>query len=223
MLGQSGPLQSVPMAKTLDTTPLADGFSMPAEFAPHAGCWMLWPERPDNWRLGALPAQQAFANVATAIARFEPVTVGVSAGTFRVRARAAPGAGARRRDVPRRCLDARRRPDVRDQRAWRAPRRRLALQRLGRAFRAGSIFRGTRTTSSRSKVLEIEGSDRYRAPIVNEGGAIHVDGEGTALVTEQVLLNPNRNPGMAEGRDRAPAHGLSRRADGHLAGRGRRR
>jgi len=46
------------------------------------------------------------------------------------------------------------------------------------------------------KVLEIEGWDRYRAPIVNEGGAIHVDGEGTALVTEQVLLNPNRNPGM---------------------------
>ena len=48
------------------------------------------------------------------------------------------------------------------------------------------------------KVLEIEGSDRYRAPIINEGGAIHVDGEGTALVTEQVLLNPNRNPGMAK-------------------------
>ena len=43
------------------------------------------------------------------------------------------------------------------------------------------------------KVLEIEGCDRYRAPIINEGGAIHVDGQGTALVTEQCLLNPNRN------------------------------
>jgi agmatine deiminase len=46
-------------------------------------------------------------------------------------------------------------------------------------------------------VLEIEANDRYRAHIVNEGGAIHVDGEGTALVTEQVLLNANRNPGIA--------------------------
>jgi agmatine deiminase len=44
------------------------------------------------------------------------------------------------------------------------------------------------------KVLEIEGGDRYRAPLVNEGGAIHVDGEGTALVTEECLLNVNRNP-----------------------------
>ena len=70
------------MTRTLTTTPAADGFWMPGEFEPHAGCWMLWPERPDNWRLGALPAQQAFANVATAIARFEPVTVGASAAHF---------------------------------------------------------------------------------------------------------------------------------------------
>ena len=51
---------------------------MPAEFEAHAGCWMLWPERPDNWRRRAVPAQQAFASVAAAIARFEPVTVGAS-------------------------------------------------------------------------------------------------------------------------------------------------
>ena len=34
------------------TTPAADGFRMPGEFEPHDGCWMIWPERPDNWRLG---------------------------------------------------------------------------------------------------------------------------------------------------------------------------
>jgi agmatine deiminase len=33
--------------------------------------------------------------------------------------------------------------------------------------------------------------------MINEGGAIHVDGEGTALVTEQCLLNRNRNPGLS--------------------------
>lgn len=30
---------------------------MPGEFGPHIGCWMLWPERSDNWRNGAKPAQ----------------------------------------------------------------------------------------------------------------------------------------------------------------------
>ena len=46
------------------------------------------------------------------------------------------------------------------------------------------------------KVLELTDCERYCAPLVNEGGAIHVDGQGTALVTEQCLLNPNRNPAL---------------------------
>ena len=34
----------------------------------------------------------------------------------------------------------------------------------------------------------------YDGPLTVEGGAIHVDGRGTLLVTEQCLLNENRNP-----------------------------
>ena len=30
-----------------------------------------------------------------------------------------------------------------------------------------------------------------------EGGAIHVDGQGTCLTTEECLLNPNRNPQLS--------------------------
>ena len=55
---------------------------MPAEWEPHAGAWMLWPERPDNWRDNAAPAQRAFAAVAAAIVKSEPVTMGVSADQF---------------------------------------------------------------------------------------------------------------------------------------------
>ena len=48
-----------------------------------------------------------------------------------------------------------------------------------------------------AKVLEVEGAERYRAPLVLEGGSIHVDGEGTVLTTEECLLNPNRNPELS--------------------------
>ena len=67
---------------TLNSTPRADGFYMPAEWAPQTQTWMIWPERPDNWRLGGKPAQAAHVAVAKAIARFEPVTVAVSAGQY---------------------------------------------------------------------------------------------------------------------------------------------
>ena len=70
------------MSHTLEGTPYADGFRMPAEFDPHRGCWMLWPERGDTWRLGAKPAQSCFTRVAEAIAAFEPVTVGVNHGQW---------------------------------------------------------------------------------------------------------------------------------------------
>jgi len=46
------------------------------------------------------------------------------------------------------------------------------------------------------KVAEIERVDRYKAPLVLEGGSIHVDGEGTVLTTEECLLSPGRNPDL---------------------------
>ncbi len=59
------------MTRLLDSTPREDGYRMPGEYEPHAGTWLLWPQRPDVWRLGGKPAQRAFVALATAIARFE--------------------------------------------------------------------------------------------------------------------------------------------------------
>ena len=44
-----------------ESTPKADGFFMPAEFAPQDRVWMGWPHRTDTWAHGAKPAQKQYA------------------------------------------------------------------------------------------------------------------------------------------------------------------
>jgi agmatine deiminase len=181
---------------SLKTTPTADGFRMPGEFEPHSGCWIAWPERPDNWRLGAKPAQEAYAAVAEAIAASEPVTMAVSDAQFaNCRAMLSPEV----RVVEVSTDDA----WIRDHGPTFVVN--AAGERRGVDWRfnawggteGGLYFPWDRDDRVAAKVLEIEGNDRYRAPIVLEGGAIHVDGEGTVLTTEECLLNPNRNPELS--------------------------
>jgi agmatine deiminase len=184
------------VSETIDSTPAADGFRMPGEFEPHDGCWMAWPQRPDNWRLGAAPAQEAYVAVATAIAASEPVTMAAPAAQLE-RARALLPEAVRVVEIP-------------SDDAW--------IRDTGPSFvvdgsggRRGVDWRFNAWGGAKgglyssweqddrvaARVLEVEGTERYRAPIVLEGGAIHVDGEGTVLATEECLLNPNRNPGLS--------------------------
>ncbi|WGW12301.1 agmatine deiminase family protein [Saxibacter everestensis] len=43
-------------------------------------------------------------------------------------------------------------------------------------------------------IAEVTGAELVSSMMVNEGGGIHVDGEGTVLLTETVQLDPRRNP-----------------------------
>ena len=184
------------MSATLTSTPAADGYRMPGEFEPHSGCWMAWPERPDNWRLGAKPAQEAYAAVAEAINHSDPLTMAVSDGQFE-HCRSVLSASIRVvemstndawiRDMgPTFLVDGRggRRGVDWHFTAW-------------GGLEGGLYFPWDRDDRVAQKVLEIEGADRYAAPIVLEGGSIHVDGEGTVMATEECLLNANRNPGLS--------------------------
>ena len=184
------------MSAKLASTPAADGYRMPGEFEPHAGCWMLWPERPDNWRLGAEPAQEAYAAVAEAINASDPVTMGVSDAQFEharsmlspsIRVLEVSSDDAWIRDCgPTFVIDGRgaRRGVDWHFNAW-------------GGLEGGLYFPWDRDERVAAKVLEVERVGRYRAPLVLEGGSIHVDGEGTVLTTEECLLNPNRNPKLS--------------------------
>ena len=169
---------------------------MPGEFEPHAGTWMLWPERPDNWRENARPAQRAFVELATAVARFEPLSMGVSPAHFTsARSKLPPHIrivemthdDCWMRDVGPTCVvnskDLVRGVDWRFN-AW-------------GGSQGGLYSPWDQDELVARKVLEVERWDRYDAPFINEGGAVHVDGAGTALVTEECLLNRNRNPKLS--------------------------
>ena len=184
------------MSKRLQTTPRADGFRMPGEFEPHSGCWMLWPERPDNWRLGAKPAQTAFTAVATAISASEPVTVGVSPRQYQ-NARAMLPEKVRVVEISNNDSW------IRDCGPTFVTNTEGEIRAIDWIFNSwggldgGLYFPWDQDDLVAQKVAEIENTHSYRAPIVLEGGSIHVDGEGTLLTTEECLLNKNRNPGLS--------------------------
>ncbi len=184
------------MARLLDTLPRPDGFAMPAEWSPHARTWMAWPERPDNWRRGARPAQEAFAAVAAAIAEVEPVRMAVSPEQRDRAASVLPAAvelvelatdDGWMRDIGPTCVTdgggAVRGVD------W--------IFNVWGGLEGGLYSTWDRDDAAAARVCEVEDLDRYRAPFVLEGGAIHTDGEGTLLTTEECLLHPNRNPGLS--------------------------
>jgi agmatine deiminase len=183
------------MAQIISSSPRADGFRMPAEFEPHAGTWMLWPQRPDNWRMAAKPAQAAFAVVARTIAQCEPVTVGANPDQVSHARQMLPGSV--------------RVVEIANNDAWMRDcgpsfivNDKGSVRGIDWDFNAwgglvnGLYFPWDLDQAVAQKVLEIEGVDRYKAPLVLEGGSIHVDGQGTCLTTEECLLSPGRNPGL---------------------------
>ena len=179
--------------KKLDTKPRDDGFRMPGEFERHSGTYMIWPERPDNWRLGGKPAQQVFAKVANTIGKYEPMTMCVSSAQY---------------DNARNMLeDYVKVVEMSNDDSWmRDCGATFVVDDKGNkraidwAFNAwgglvdGLYFPWDQDDKVAMKMSELEQVDRYRLDdFILEGGSIHVDGEGTLMTTEECLLSEGRN------------------------------
>ena len=184
------------MVYTLNSTPRNDGFHMPGEFEPHAQTWMLWPERTDNWRLGGKPAQKAFTAVAAAIAQFEPVSMGVSQAQYK-NARAMLPSHIRVLEISSNDAWMRDCGPTFIKNEWGLVRGVDWDFNAWGGLESGLYFPWDLDDLVACKVLETENLDRYKAPLVLEGGSIHVDGQGTLITTEECLLNPNRNPTLS--------------------------
>jgi agmatine deiminase len=180
-------------ARTLLDTPRTAGLAMPAEWETHERTLMAWPVRVELWGEGLAHARRDYAQVARAIAEFEPVLMV-----------APPGAQA---EVKQRCgagVDVVELP-IDD--SWIRDSGPIFVtggddgRRAGVDFGfdgwGGKFLPCDRDDALAAALLAHLGVDRFEAPLVLEGGAITVDGEGTLITTEQCLLNPNRNPSLA--------------------------
>lgn len=172
--------------------PIEEGYKMPPEWAPHKRCWMAWPCHPPTF--ADLPkAREAYAGVARAIAHFEPVTMIANPDHFE--------------DARTRCGNTVEVLAIEINDSWTRDTGPTYLVD-GRGGLAGvdwpfnnygeidPDYASDKLLAQR--LLETSGARRFEAPIILEGGAIHTDGQGTLLTTENVVLNPNRNPGLTK-------------------------
>lgn len=163
---------------------------MPAEWARHRRSWMCWPCRIEAWGgVAALArAKRAFADIARTIAVFEPVTM-VARPDDAAEASAMLGAAA---DILALPLDD----------SWMRDSGPTFLRGAGGLaavqwhFNAwgGKYAPYAADAALATRIAEAAGAHAFETPLVCEGGAIHSDGEGTLIATEQTLCNPNRNP-----------------------------
>ncbi|MEV6007906.1 agmatine deiminase family protein [Streptomyces sp. NPDC051976] len=168
-------------------------FRMPAEWTQHERCLMAWPARPELWGGVLDEVRQEYAQVARAIAQFEPVTMVALPGQGEG-ARAACGESVEIVELPI------------DDSWFRDSGPIFVTDEDGRC--AGVDFRFNSWGEKHSPwdaddrisaaLLERMDVPRIASSMVLEGGSITVDGEGTLITTEQCLLHPNRNPGMSK-------------------------
>ncbi|TAP43058.1 agmatine deiminase family protein [Arthrobacter sp. S39] len=169
---------------------------MPAETAPQERLWMAFPT--GGYTLGdtdedAHAARSTWAAVANAAVEFEPVTVVVDPADVGIAARylhpevevlAAPLNDAWMRDIgPTFVLD-------RDGSLG-------AVDWVFNGWGAQDWARWDKDALVAGEVSGRAGATHIVSALVNEGGGIQVDGEGTVLVTETVQLDPGRNPGLS--------------------------
>lgn len=173
------------------SNPLADGFSMPAEWVPHERCWMAWPSRAETWGEHLDGARDVVAEIANTIARFEPVTI-VTKPKNVAEVSLLTANGVAQVSLPHDdCWIRDYGPTFLTNKSSGVAG--VAWRWNAWGFRYEDHERDAKVAEEILKHLEMRA---YANHLVMEGGGIDVDGEGTVIASEATLLNPNRNPDM---------------------------
>jgi len=185
-------------------TPADQGYTFPAEWAPHAGTWISWP-RPEGISFPGF-YHRAIADVARvvdAITTFEPVFINVPNANYeRIVKETLRGAGARMSKVrffhipTNECWTRDHGPAF----VQRTRRGKIETAIVDWGFNAwgGKYPPWDADDAVPTRVAAALGLPVFNVDLVMEGGAIDVNGAGTLLTTTSCLLNKNRNPGVSK-------------------------
>jgi agmatine deiminase len=170
------------------------GWHMPAEWEPHRRCWMSYPNTGSAWESELPKVRADVLALARAIRQFEPVTLILATEDAAAVRDAVSG------EIELLALA------VND--LWMRDIGPTFLTKRGEGVTAalwrfnvwGEKFPGDYEDDRHLNrhLVDAIGTTAYPAPIVTEGGALMVDGEGTLLTTESAILNDNRNPGLTK-------------------------
>ena len=180
------------------TKPRDDGYQMPAEFEEHEATLMIWPYRRDIWREDAKPVAKVFAEIAGVIAQYETVIMcvpreeletAVSYLPTKVQIWIMESDDSWMRDVgPIFVQHAE--GDIRG---------------IDFGFNAwGGEVDGLYTSYKHDNEIaqnvcrKLHSKWYRKRDFILEGGSIHVDGQGTAIVTRACLLSKGRNPDLSK-------------------------
>ena len=166
---------------------------MPAEFEPHQRTVICWPARREIYPgLLFAEAEEAHAELARTIARYEPVTMIADVGEGE-RAEEMCGGGVDVVEIP---IDD----------SWFRDTGPIYVRRDGGLVALDFMFNGwggkfdpwDSDAALAARWAEMAGHACRSVPMVLEGGSIAVDGAGTLVTTTQCLMHPNRNPTMTQ-------------------------
>ncbi|MFI5530493.1 agmatine/peptidylarginine deiminase [Kitasatospora sp. NPDC051853] len=175
----------------MTSTPAQLGFRMPAEWHPHDRTWMAFPtdnptfDTPDHLH----DAREAWARVANTIVRYEPVTMIVNTGELDAARRYVDAAV----ELVERPLDDAWMRDIGPTFLVNGSGELAATDWVFNGWGAQSWARWDNDQHIAEEITKLTEVQRFASRLINEGGGIHVDGEGTVLVTDTVQLGEGRN------------------------------
>ncbi|MFJ9516878.1 agmatine deiminase family protein [Kitasatospora sp. NPDC101801] len=188
--GPTSPESSAAGGSAAGSPSAAPTFAMPAESRPHTRTFMAWPASAEVWGDQLSAVRGDIAQVAQAVARFEPVVL-----------MARPEQSAQARQL---CGSSVEVIDLAVDDLWARDTGPTFVTAPGALAGVDLNFNGWGNKQSHADdsqvartLLERYSVRRVQAPVTGEGGGIEVDGEGTLMATESSWVNANRNPGLS--------------------------